>query len=343
MSMDRVVVSPEELEQIQPSPEGPPHAVPARLSSPIPWWSRFLLSPLVLALPLLCVIVLVLRIAFRSQPPRVKYAWLSFLSTLLMVSGVVSTVVTVLVFALAPVPGFINTGLPELDERSQFPSLPANRDLSSAEVSSQLKPLVIVVSPAAKLWNRQETISGSFGAGLLLHADHDGYLFATANHVVSEAQHALIATQEGVWAKADVVGRHPQRDLALLWMARHSGSGDFVQPLASAEDGENIFVIGHPEGLKYTLSTGIVSGIRADSLQVTAAVSPGNSGGPVYDAHGNLAGIVSSKFDRNQDANAENLGFASKSDGLEPDSGWTFSGNGKEQLHQYLAALKPKD
>ena len=342
MSMDRVVVSPEELEQIQPSPDGPP-VVRASLPSPIPLWSRILLSPLVLVLPLLCAIVLILRIAFRNQPPRVKYAWLSFLSTLLMVSGVVSTVAAVFVFALAPVPSFVNTGLPELDERGQFPSLPSARDLSSAEVSAQLKPLVIVVSPAAKLWNRQETTSGSFGAGFLLHADHDGYLFATANHVVAGVQEALISTQAGVWAKASVVGRQPQRDLALLWMVRHSGSGDFVQPLATAQDGENIFVIGHPEGLKYTLSTGIISGLREDVLQVTAAVSPGNSGGPVYDVHGNLAGIVSSKFDRNQDANAENLGFASKSDGLELGAGWSFTGNGKEQLQHYLAALKQKD
>jgi S1-C subfamily serine protease len=284
-----------------------------------------------------------LRIAFRGQPARVKYAWLSFLSTLLMVSGIVSTVAAIFVFAAAPLPSFVNTGLPELDERGQFPSLPSTRDLNSAEVSTQLKPLVIVVSPAARLWNRQVTTSGSFGAGFLLHADHDGYLFATANHVVAGAQIALISTQTDVWAKANVVGREPQRDLALLWMVRHSGSGDFVQPLAAAEDGENVFVIGHPEGLKYTLSTGIISGLREGVLQLTAAVSPGNSGGPVYDAHGNLAGIVSSKFDRNQDANAENLGFASKSDGLQLGPGWNFTGNGKEHLQHYLAALKQKD
>jgi S1-C subfamily serine protease len=342
MSVDRVVVSSEELEQIKPAPDAPPSSV-ARLPSPVPWWSRLLLSPLVLVLPALCAVAVILRIAFRSQPPRVKYAWVSFLSTLLVISGLMTTVAGVLTFSFTPIPALVNTGLPELDERSQFPSLPSPRDLSSADVSAQLKPLVIVVSPAARLWNRQESASSTFGAGVLLHADRDGYLFATANHVVNTAEHVLVSTQAGVWAKADVVGRQTQRDLALLWMARDSGSAQFAQPLAAGSDGANIFVIGHPEGLRYTLSTGIVSGLREDALQISAAVSPGNSGGPVYDSRGNLIGIVSSKFDHNRDANAENLSFAAKAEGFLQSSGWSFRGTGQQRLEQYLQALKKKD
>ncbi len=342
MSVDRVVVSSEELEQIKPAPDAPPSSL-ARLPSPLPRWSRLLLSPLVLVLPALCVVAVILRIAFRGQPPRVKYAWVSFLSTLLVISGLMTTVAGVLTVSFAPIPALVNTGLPELDERSQFPSLPSARDLSSADVSSQLKPLVIVVSPAARLWNRQEATSNTFGAGVLLHADRDGYLFATANHVVDTAEQVLVSTQAGVWAKADVVGRQPQRDLALLWMARQSGTAQFAQPLAAGSDGANIFVIGHPEGLRYTLSTGIVSGLREDELQISAAVSPGNSGGPVYDSRGNLIGIVSSKFDHNRDANAENLSFATKAEGFLQNSGWSFRGTGQQRLEQYLLALKKKD
>ena len=340
MPFDRVVVSSEEIEQIKPAPDAPPSSF-QRLPSPVPWWARISLSPLVLVLPVLCVVAVILRVAFRSQPPRVKYAWVSFLSTLLVVSGILTTVGTVLVVSFAPIPALVNTGLPELDERSQFPALPSSTDLSSADVSAQLKPLVIVVSPAVKLWNRQEVASNSFGAGVLLHADKDGYLFGTANHVVSDsAGHVLVATQAGIWAKADVVGQAPQLDLALVWMARHSGSSEFVQPLSVGRDGAEIFVIGHPEGLRYTLSTGIISGLRDDEMQISAAVSPGNSGGPVYDHRGNLIGIVSSKFDRNRDANAENLSFAAKVDGLMRRSSWTFRGDGQHRLDQYLAAIK---
>jgi S1-C subfamily serine protease len=345
MPFDRVVVSSEEIEQIKPAPNAPPSSF-NRLPSPVPWWARISLSLLVVVLPVLCAVAVILRIAFRNQPPRVKYAWVSFLSTLLVVSGILTTAGTVLVVSFAPIPALVNTGLSDLDERTQFPALPSATDLSSADVSAQLKPLVIVVSPAVRLWNRQEVASNSFGAGVLLRADKDGYLFATANHVVhasGTAGHVLVATESGVWAKAEVVGRSPQLDLALLWMARHSGSADFVQPLSAGRDGAEIFVIGHPEGLRYTLSTGIISGLRDDELQISAAVSPGNSGGPVYDQNGNLVGIVSSKFDRNRDANAENLSFAAKADGLQQKSSWTFRGDGQQKLDRYLEAVKGKN
>jgi S1-C subfamily serine protease len=350
MSFDRVVVSSEEVERVSGQPEGthPRPLIPTglfeELPSPVPRWARVALSAFVVVLPVLCVVALVLRIAFRNQSARVKSAWVSFLSTLLIVSGLLSTVAVALVVSLAPIPAMVNTGISELDERISFPRLPSASDLSSTEVSAQLKPLVIVVSPAAaKLWNRQEVSSGVFGAGVLLHADKDGYLFATANHVVSEprgSSHVLVTTETGVWAKAEVVAQAPQLDMALIWMARHNGSADFVAPIDAARDGEGIFVIGHPEGLRYTLSTGIVSGIREDRIQISAAISPGNSGGPVYDNRGNLLGIVSSKFDHNQDPNAENLNFAGPAEAILDASHWSFRGEGKQRLEQYVAALK---
>ncbi|WP_446744413.1 S1C family serine protease [Silvibacterium acidisoli] len=350
MPLDRVVVSSEEIEKVGPAPDVPPSAQPVlakKLPSPIPWWARLGLAPTVLVLPLLCVLTVVLRIAFRSQAPRVKYAWVSFLSTLLAISGVLTTAGTVVFFSFVPIPAIVNTALSDMDERTQFPALPSATELSGADVSSKLKPMVIVVSPAARMWNRSETTSGLFGAGVLLHADKDGYLFATANHVASysawgvggSSGHILVSTAAGVWAKAQVVATAPQLDMALLWLPRHSGTGEFTQPVSTANDGENVFVIGHPEGLNYTLSTGIVSGLRDQSIQISAAVSPGNSGGPVYDNHGNLLAIVSSKFDRNRDANAENLSFASKADALLQESDWTFSHNGRQWLEHYIAAV----
>jgi S1-C subfamily serine protease len=121
--------------------------------------------------------------------------------------------------------------------------------------------------------------------------------------------------------------------------ARHSGSADFLQPITTARDGAVISVIGHPEGLKYTLSTGIISGIRSETLQVSAPISPGNSGGPVYDDHGNLLGIVSSKFDHNIDPNAENIGFAVKAQALLQASTWNFAKDGKQMWQRYVSAI----
>jgi S1-C subfamily serine protease len=346
MHPEIVVVSAEEVSDLQPIPYAQPNVF-VRPKPSIPVWARLGISVLVPVMPLLALVTLILRIAFRHQPAGVRYAWTSFLSTLLIVSGFFSTIAAVLLFSFAPVPAIVNSGLPDLDERTQFTSLPAPAALSSSEASEQLKPLVVVVSPASRLWNRQVTASPYFGAGVLLFADKTGYLFATANHVVrggntgsgDAPKDAMVSTAAGVWSSAQVVATAPGLDLALLWIARHSGSADFLQPITTARDGAVISVIGHPEGLKYTLSTGIISGIRSETLQVSAPISPGNSGGPVYDDHGNLLGIVSSKFDHNIDPNAENIGFAVKAQALLQASTWNFAKDGKQMWQRYVSAI----
>ena len=114
---------------------------------------------------------------------------------------------------------------------------------------------------------------------------------------------------------------------------------DFVQPIAQPREGETIFVIGHPEGLKYTLSTGIISRMENSTLQISAPVSPGNSGGPVYDQQGNLLGVVSSTLDKSYQPNAENLNFAVSAQALLKENDWEFSKSGKQYLLDYLKKL----
>jgi S1-C subfamily serine protease len=347
MASEKIVVSNEEIERTIPEVNAPPTEL-KRLPAPIPVWARVALALLIPLLPVLCAVAVILRFAFRTQPPRERSAVTSYLLTLLIASGFLTTVGVALVLVLIPVPAIVNAGLPDLDERTDFPALTPGVVLTSADVSSKLKSLVIVVSPPVTLWNRQEVASRSFGAGMLLEADQDGYLFATANHVVAPAPvraggsppHVMVTTAAGVWSTADVIAVAVPLDLALLWVPRHAGHGEFVQPIANPADGEPIFVIGHPEGLKFTLSTGLVSGLRDPLIQISAAISPGNSGGPVYDNHGYLIGIVSSKYDRNQDANAENLGFAAQAEMVRDPARWSFYGSGREKLETYLHDLE---
>ena len=75
--------------------------------------------------------------------------------------------------------------LPDFDDRSDFPQLPVKADLNSSEASRDLKPLVIVVSTAMRMWRSQESASGMIGAGVLLYSDQNGYLFATARHMIA--------------------------------------------------------------------------------------------------------------------------------------------------------------
>jgi hypothetical protein len=151
MLPETVVVSFEEISQVPLAVDTPQHAIET-LKSPIPLSARFCMSVLVLFLPVLAVVTLILRVAFRGQPRNVRFAWVSFTSTLLIISGLLSTAAAGMMFAFTPLPAIVNEGLPDLDERSQFTALPARSTLSSSDASAQLKPLVVVVSPVTHLW-----------------------------------------------------------------------------------------------------------------------------------------------------------------------------------------------
>jgi len=319
-----------------------------KLRPVVPWWAKLSLIPLLAVLPLLCVVAFVLRVAMRGLPPRTRHGWTAFLNTLLIAGGLLNSVAAVLLFSFAPLPPVASKSLSELDERADFPSLPAVAALSAKDVSEKLKPLVAVISPAQRSWlTHAEMPSAAFGAGMLLQANADGYLFVTARHVLDgpawkvakAGSRALIAMASGTWGTADVVARHRNLDLLLLWIPRESGQGAFVQPIAKSpqlSDGESVFVIGHPEGLRFTLSTGIISRIEGSIIQMSAPVSPGNSGGPVFDDKGQLVGIVSYMIDKHSDPNAENLNFAVRADVLLDASGWDFEKFGQKRFADYL-------
>jgi S1-C subfamily serine protease len=343
--MERVLITADEVSRVGEAPPASPVAPPP-LPPAVPWWARLSVAPLAVCLPLLCLVVIVLRVAFRNATPRLRHAWTAYLCTLLVISALLSSLGFVLALTLrAPLPGFVNTGLEEMDERDQFPALPAKSALSGSDVARELKSLVVVVSPEQRMWFRHEAApSSSFGAGLLLYADRQGYLFATAGHVVgtegsTHGAGALLATMSGVWTSAELVGRHTGMDLAMLWVRRQAGSASFVQPIATqVGEGEPIFVIGHPEGLKFSLAGGLVARLDGNLVQITAPISPGNSGGPVYDDLGRLVAVITSTMDKRLRPNAENLNFAARADALLDASNWEFYGEGRRHEEDFLAA-----
>src|SRR5258708_38398052 len=111
-----------------------------------------------------------------------------------------------------------------------------------------------------------------------------------------------------------------------VWLDRASGDASFRQSIAtygSVQAGEKVYVIGHPEGLNFTVSNGIVSRTPGqDVLQLSAPISPGNSGGPVYDEFGNLLAVVNSKGASSRQPEGENLNFAISTDALMPKAEW---------------------
>jgi hypothetical protein len=152
--MDPIIITRQEVAQAPAvSVPGAPAPRP-RLPNPVPLWVRLLLIPLILVLPLLSLVALIIKVTVRKQTPRASLAWSSYLLTLLIISGFPTPVMTVVSFSLswAPPPDVVGAALSGLDERNSFPVLPAQKSMSGVELSSTMKPLVLLASPAAKRW-----------------------------------------------------------------------------------------------------------------------------------------------------------------------------------------------
>ncbi|MFD6444409.1 trypsin-like peptidase domain-containing protein [Promicromonospora sp. NPDC060204] len=149
---------------------------------------------------------------------------------------------------------------------------------------------------------------GAEGSGVVL--DSQGRVL-TNNHVVSGAQTVQVTLSDGSVYDAKIVGTDPTTDLAVVQLtdppsdlkpAKFGNSDDVVV-------GEPVMALGNPLGLANTATTGIVSALDrpvtasaedgsdqvvTNAIQIDAAVNPGNSGGPLFNASGEVIGITSS-------------------------------------------------
>jgi S1-C subfamily serine protease len=131
-------------------------------------------------------------------------------------------------------------------------------------------------------------------------------------HVIEQANRAEAKTLDGDVLKVELVdSANTDRDVVRLRVQSPSHTPDIL-PLAKDEpsDGERIVVVGNPLGLEQTVSDGIVASVRDLSpfgrvIQITAPISPGNSGGPVVNMKGEVVGVV-----RMQSVRGQNLNFA---------------------------------
>lgn len=142
------------------------------------------------------------------------------------------------------------------------------------------------------------------GSGSLVSPDG---LVITNNHVIEKAQNLAVKCggQESV-AKVHKRSREP--DLALLTTSLKSQDSFVLNQTYNPElIGMEIFVIGNPYGLEGTFSTGIISGLREIDgvryIQISAPISPGNSGGPVILRDGSVIGIATMGLKMGQNLN----------------------------------------
>ena len=163
--------------------------------------------------------------------------------------------------------------------------------------------LQVVVQRGGGTLSEGEGEPGQGGAGTGFVWDDAGNVVTNA-HVVGSSDRVMIRTAAGDVMSAQVVGRAPSYDLAVV---RLSGRGSLPPPVAigSSADlkvGQAVFAIGNPFGLDQSLTTGIISALKrrmptaggrevTDVIQTDAAINPGNSGGPLLDSAGRLIGV----------------------------------------------------
>lgn len=137
------------------------------------------------------------------------------------------------------------------------------------------------------------------GSGFAISTD--GYI-VTNNHVIENAMDIRVSFADGEELTAELVGRDPHTDIAVLKVY-----GGELKPLQfansdSLEPGQIAIAIGNPMGLQHTVTTGVVSAtartLRAgsgrlidDIIQTDAALNPGNSGGPLLNSEGRVIGV----------------------------------------------------
>jgi len=202
------------------------------------------------------------------------------------------------------------------------PQIPADEPV--ARVASQVGPSVVQVNVTQNAAFGAQSEEG-IGSGVIYRKD--GYII-TNNHVVEGASAVNAAFADGTTERAQVVGRDPNTEIAVLRVnrddlpaAKFSKSEDLVV-------GQLAVAIGSPSGFESTVTSGVISGLDrevppeftgrfepslVDLIQTDAAISPGNSGGALADRQGEIIGINVAYLPPGE-TGAENIGFAIPSD-----------------------------
>jgi putative serine protease PepD len=145
----------------------------------------------------------------------------------------------------------------------------------------------------------------------------------TNEHIIAQGgggATVLIETPDGRQLRAEVVGRDPSSDIAVLRVPQSAGLRPL--PLAkpgSTQVGEPVLAVGSPLGLSGTVTAGIVSALdrqvrlgngQHSAVQTDASINPGNSGGPLVNARGEVIGVNTAIATMDHNGGSIGIGFA---------------------------------
>jgi putative serine protease PepD len=206
------------------------------------------------------------------------------------------------VVAVSATSGAIAGGVVADDDAAPAPTTPQPAPATTAPAPAQggVPNDLVGAAAAAVPGVVSVRVGNSGGSGFAV--DDQGHI-VTNNHVVESGGSVSVVGQDGRRLPAEVVGRDPSSDIAVLRVDPSSG----LRPLALARPGttrvgEPVLAVGSPLGLSGTVTAGIVSaldrqvrlgstGARRNAIQTDASINPGNSGGPLVNARGEVIGV----------------------------------------------------
>jgi serine protease Do len=186
------------------------------------------------------------------------------------------------------------------------------------ELAEAAKPSVVSLYPATLGGKSrefpQERVPNAPGSGAGVIITADGHII-TNNHVVGDATEIEVRLSDKSKLIAQVVGKDPDTDLAVLKVTSerplpHARFGDS----SGVRVGQWVLAVGNPFGLERTVTLGVVSGIGRENvnlsryenfIQTDASINPGNSGGPLFNLRGEVIGINTAIINF-----AQGIGFA---------------------------------
>lgn len=211
-----------------------------------------------------------------------------------------------------------NISFSQTNTENQYKSfVKSDDDLNAEQIIDTYKPALISIWYNDKEFYSYNTYSYIDtmilnGSGFIFNEEG---LIGTNYHVVENIDSLIVKTSDGIFYNSELLIVDKENDFAILKIYNPDNKKFPVVDLGNSDNvkaGQEVFAIGSPLGFEYTISSGIIAAVRDNEkvnfsdpvtyesiervfekvLQVTAAISPGNSGGALFNSRGEVIGIT---------------------------------------------------
>ena len=211
----------------------------------------------------------------------------------------------------------------DTDNKSEIGGNVGDENMSVVQVTHLVADSVVEITTSSVKYNVYygQYVESGAGSGVIIgQSDTNAkiYYVVTNHHVVDDAEKIYITLRDGTELEGKFISSDVISDIALIQIESENALN--VAKLGNGNNvlvGQDVVVIGNPLGqLGGTVTNGIISalerevtvdGLKMNLMQTNAAISPGNSGGGMFNMSGELIGIINAK---STDESAEGLGFA---------------------------------